>query len=171
MADLPRAARAELDALDSIAKQLDSDVDHLAWELRPTALDDLGLVDALNDYAKTWSAHVGLPVQMHTSEVQRARLSGAVETVLYRIAQEALNNVAKHAAATGVELIVDQRADTVSLIVEDNGVGFDAESVIANPTGLGLVGMRERAAFAGGTVEIESRPGNGTTVFVRIPTQ
>ena len=169
MHGLPAEVRSELDALEAIAKQVDLDIDHLAWELRPTALDDLGLVEALNDYVKTWSSHFGLPAKLHTAGIERERLSGVAETVLYRIAQEALNNVAKHAGASGVELILEQRADHVSLIVEDDGIGFEVDEAVVNPDSLGLVGMRERAAFAGGTLEIESRPGKGTTIFVRIP--
>ena len=170
MKDLQPEVRSELEALETIARQLDSDVEHLAWELRPTVLDDLGLVDALNDYTKTWSKHFGLEAHLHTSGIDGARLSDEIETVLYRIAQEALNNVAKHAGASSVELILAQRADHVSLIIEDDGVGFDADNEIAIPSGLGVAGMRERAAFAGGTLEIESRRGAGTSIFVRIPT-
>jgi PAS domain S-box-containing protein len=170
MEGLDPAVRGELDGLEAIAKQVDSDIDYLAWELRPTALDDLGLVEALNDYARTWSKHFGLPAKLHANGFDGERLSGLVETVLYRIAQEALNNVAKHAGASGVELILDKRADHVSLIVEDDGIGFDADQTVTNPSSLGLVGMRERAAFAGGTLEIESGPGKGASVFVRIPT-
>jgi PAS domain S-box-containing protein len=169
MRDLKPAVRKELEALESIAKQLDSDIDHLAWELRPTALDDLGLIEALNDYVRTWSKHFGVQVELQTSGAAGGRLPAHIETVLYRIAQEALNNVAKHAAARAVELILEQRAEHVSLIIEDDGIGFDSEAAIADPPGLGLVGMRERAAFAGGTLEIESRPGGGTSVFVRVP--
>ena len=100
----------------------------------------------------------------------RGRLSIDIETVLYRIAQEALNNVAKHAHATNVAIVLEQRASQVLLIVEDNGAGFDLQAILqADEKGLGLIGMRERAALVAGTVEIESQPDSGTTIVVRIP--
>jgi len=90
--------------------------------------------------------------------------------VLYRITQEALSNTAKYAGAGKVDIILEHREGHVSLIVEDDGVGFDgAQAFGPNDKGLGLVGMRERAALVGGTAEIESQPDEGTTVFIRIP--
>jgi signal transduction histidine kinase len=102
--------------------------------------------------------------------MDKERLTPEVETALYRIAQEALNNVAKHAQAASIAVVLERRAHQVSLIVEDDGVGFDAQQVFdGEGKGLGLIGMRERAALFGGTVEIESQPNVGTTVAVRIP--
>jgi anti-sigma regulatory factor (Ser/Thr protein kinase) len=101
------------------------------------------------------------------------RLPPPIETALYRIVQEAFTNVLKHAQAKRISLILERRRDHVLVIVEDNGQGFDAEEVINAPhpeRHLGLIGMRERAALVGGTLSIESAPGGGTTVFVRIPT-
>lgn len=143
----------------------------MVWEMRPTALDDLGLQAALSSYVENWSKHFGVPVQLHTSGMDRDRLTLEIETALYRIAQEALNNIAKHAAATHVAVMLECRAGQVSLIIEDDGVGFDAHRVgVAGGKELGLVGMRERTALIGGTVDIESQPGVGATVVVRIPT-
>lgn len=160
----------QVESLESVAKQLDRDVDFLVWELRPTVLDDLGLREALTNFAQNWSKHFGIPVEVHTSGMGKGRLTSETETVLYRIAQEALNNVSKHARAESVSILLEQRTDFISLIVEDDGVGFEAEEMFgANDKGLGLVGMRERAALVGGTAKIESRPGEGTTVIVRIP--
>jgi signal transduction histidine kinase len=170
MRELEGSARGEIETLENITKQLDADLDFLVWELRPTALDDLGLVEALTDYVATWSKYFGLQAQLHTRGMQSRRLASQIEIMLYRVAQEALNNVAKHAAAKRVELILEQRSDHVSLIIEDDGIGFDPDAVGENAKGLGLTGMRERAAFAGGTAAVESRPDAGTTVFVRIPT-
>ncbi len=103
--------------------------------------------------------------------MNKDRLTPEIETVLYRIAQEALNNVAKHAEAKSVAVVLERRATQVSLIIEDDGVGFDLQQVLgANDKGLGLVGLRERAALVGGMVEIESQPDEGATMFVRIPT-
>jgi PAS domain S-box-containing protein len=160
----------QVDALEEVARQLDWDVDFLVWELRPTALDDLGLQDALSNYAQNWSQHVGVPVDVHTGGMGKVRLTSEIEITLYRIAQEALNNVAKHARAASASILLERHTDTISLIVEDDGIGFEADNTSAgNDKGLGLVGIRERAALVGGTVEIESHPGDGTTVYVRIP--
>jgi signal transduction histidine kinase len=95
-------------------------------------------------------------------------LTDEIDTALYRIAQEALNNVAKHAEARNVAMLIDQRADRVSIIIEDDGVGFDVDLVGAHER-FGLIGMRERATLLGGTVDIESHSRKGTTVVARIP--
>ena len=157
----------EVDAIEATARSLDENVDRLAWELRPTALDDLGLRAALTNYVQAWSDRVGIPARLHTSGLLDERLAPDVETTLYRIAQEALNNAAKYSRARRIEVILERRADAVRLVIEDDGIGFDAGGG-ANGRGFGLVGMRERAALVGGSLEIESAPGQGTTVFVRV---
>ncbi|MFN2491654.1 MAG: PAS domain S-box protein [Pyrinomonadaceae bacterium] len=160
----------QVDALQTLARQLDADVDHMVWEMRPTALDDLGLQAALSSYVQNWAENLGVPVQLHASGMDGERLTPEIETALYRIAQEALNNIAKHARASEVAIVLERRADQVSLIIEDDGIGFDSQKVLgARDNGLGLVGLRERAALFGGTVEIESQPEKGATVVVRIP--
>lgn len=160
----------QVEALQRIATQLDADVDHMVWEMRPLALDDLGLEAALSSYVEKWSQHLGVPVQLHASGIDEHRLSPEIETALYRIAQEALNNIAKHAQASRVAIVLERRAGQVSLIVEDDGVGFDGKlHFVADDKGLGLIGMRERAALVGGTIAIESQPNDGATVVVRIP--
>jgi two-component system CheB/CheR fusion protein len=163
--------RASIDELAEVVQRLDADVDFLAWELRPTALDDLGLIVALSNYAQEWSKNFGIEVNFHSGGLGDARLAPLVESNLYRIGQEALNNVAKHAGATSVDMLLERRDDHVVLIVEDNGRGFDPEGAHApdGGRGMGLVGMRERATLVGGSVEIESRQGEGATVFVRAP--
>jgi PAS domain S-box-containing protein len=166
------ADRAELAAqvrsLEAIAQQLDRDVDHLVWELRPTALDDLGLRAALTNYVQDWSARVKISAQLHTSGLLDDRLASDIETTLYRIAQEALTNVARHSQAKSVDVILERQGDSVLLIVEDDGVGFEPEDAHAPGRGFGLLGMRERAAIVGATLEIESAAGKGTTVLVRM---
>jgi PAS domain S-box-containing protein len=165
-----KGLREQVETLEEVARQLDEDVDFLVWELRPTALDDLGLQVALTNFAQNWSKHFGIPVDVLTHGVEKEFSTSEIDTVLYRIAQEALNNVAKHARAASVTILLEGRADAVSLIIEDDGVGFDAENTSgANDKGLGLVGIRERAALVGGTAEVESQPGEGTRVIVRIP--
>ena len=157
------------EALESIAHRLDHDVDHLVWELRPTALDDLGLRAALSNHLQAWSLRTSIAADLHTSGLLDERLPREVETVLYRIAQEALNNVAKHAHATRVELLLERRSDNVLLIVEDNGVGFEPADKESHAGGFGLVGMQERAAVVGALLQVDSTPGKGTTVLVRMP--
>ena len=153
-----------------LTTRLDSNIDFLAWELRPVALDDLGLAAALRNYTVRWAQQFGKTAQFHTSGFEDRRPDHQIETNLYRIAQEALNNVAKHSHATQVDVILERRDHQAVLIIEDNGVGFD---VIDDPTSdgdrMGLTGMRERAALIGGALEIESTLKNGTTVLVRVP--
>ena len=156
-------------ALENVAQQLDQDVDHLVWELRPTALDDLGLRAALANYVQDWSIRAGVRADLHTTGLSADRLTSEIETTLYRIAQEALNNIAKHAQAENVDVILERRPDHVSLIIEDDGVGFDQGNLGAPHQGFGLLGMQERAALVGATVQIESAAGEGTTIIVRMP--
>jgi PAS domain S-box-containing protein len=161
---------AEIAALEEVAQQLDRDVDHLVWELRPTALDDLGLRAALANYIEDWSRRAQIHAELHTAGLSTERLASEIETTLYRIAQEALNNIAKHAHARQVEIILERRTDQVLLIVEDDGVGFEPVGMDRQRRGFGLLGMQERAALVGATIQIESAPGEGTTIFVRTPT-
>jgi signal transduction histidine kinase len=162
--------RTKVEALEAIARQLDRDIDQLVWELRPTALDDLGLRAALANYLQDWSARVGISAELHTSGLLDDRLASETETTLYRIAQEALTNVAKHAQAKNVDVILERRSDSVLLIVEDDGVGFEppAGNGGRSGQGFGLLGMQERAALVGASLQIESAAGKGTTVFVRM---
>jgi PAS domain S-box-containing protein len=162
--DLAEHART----LETIAGRLDHDVEQLVWQLRPTALDDLGLRAALTNYVQEWSARHDIAAELHTSGLMDDRLASEVETALYRIAQEALNNVAKHALARRVEVILERRPDCVLLIVEDDGVGFDSGKPAAGRHGFGLVGMQERAALVGASLDIETTPGKGTTILVRM---
>jgi PAS domain S-box-containing protein len=157
-----------VDALESTAEQLDQSVDRLVWELRPTALDDLGLRAALANYVQDWSKRVGVAAELHTWGLLDERLASDIETTLYRIAQEALNNVAKHARATKVDIILERRPDQVLLIVEDDGAGFDPVGTTGGRRGFGLLGMQERAALVGASLQIESEPGKGTTILVRM---
>jgi signal transduction histidine kinase len=158
----------QLASLELITRQLDTDLELIVSRLRPPALDDLGLLAAMTNYVRRWSQHFDIHIELHSSGMEPGRLTDEIETGLYRITQEALNNVAKHAQARNVAVLLDGRPDRVSLIVEDDGVGFDVEALGTHQR-FGIVGMRERAALVGGTVDIESRPGHGTTVVTRIP--
>jgi len=159
--------RAHVESIEAIAQRLDRDVDTLVWELRPTALDDLGLRAALANYVQDWSNRVGISAKLHSSGLLDDRLPSDAETALYRIAQEALTNVAKHARAANVDILLERRADNVLLIIEDDGVGFDPPAGGAGQ-GFGLLGMQERAGLVGAMLEIESSAGKGTTVLVRM---
>lgn len=167
-----QAALATLRQLQGLTDQLAREVHTLAWGLRPPALDDLGLRTALFNYVEEWAERSRVAVDFHSSGFEGARLPFSHETALYRIAQEALTNVLKHSGADRVSVILERRADHVLAVVEDNGRGFDAEALAEAPARgrrLGLVGMRERAELLGGTLNVESTPGLGTSVFVRIP--
>jgi PAS domain S-box-containing protein len=157
-----------IEALEVVAQQIDRDVEHLVWKLRPTALDDLGLRAALANYVNDWSKRVAISAELHTSGLLDDRLASETETTLYRIVQEALTNVAKHSNARKVDVILERRADHVLLIVEDDGVGFDFDEAGTRGDGFGLLGMQERAALVGANLQIESTPGEGTTILVRM---
>ena len=151
-------------------RQVEEEIDFLAWELRPSMLDDLGLEATLESYIKQWSEHSGIPVRFHTQGFANRRLTSLLETNLYRIVQEALNNAVKHSQATNIEILLEPRANDAVLIVEDNGRGFTVVNERDSAgRGIGLAGIRERAALMKGNVEIESTEGKGTTIFVRIP--
>jgi PAS domain S-box-containing protein len=157
-----------VEALEEVAQRLDRDVDELVWKLRPTALDDLGLGAALANYVKDWSRRASVPVEFHTSGLEGQRLPSETETTLYRIAQEALTNVAKHSRARKVDVILERRADQVLLVIEDNGIGFEQPDASEPGQGFGLLGMKERAALVGASLQIESEVGRGTTILVRM---
>src|SRR4029079_1484186 len=153
-----------------IVDQLDSEIDFLAWELRPVLLDDLGLEEALRIYVDRWKQHVGIAAEFHTSGFGENRLAPEIENNFYRITQEALNNVAKHARASRAAVLLERRNHHAVLIVEDDGVGFKAEEEVSQIDGkLGLSGIKERASLMNADFEIESSPEKGTTVFVSVP--
>jgi PAS domain S-box-containing protein len=160
----------QIEYTQAIAGRLDADVDFLAWELRPAVLDDLGLATALANFTREWSRHFNIPVEYHTTGMDNGRPAPEIETNLYRIAQEALNNIYKHAQASRVDVLLERRDHHVVLIVEDDGIGITTGDKPGQDRGLGLLGMRERAALFGGTLEIETAPGGGTTIFARVPT-
>ena len=158
--------------LEDVAHQLSLQVDTLAWKLRPTELDDVGLHAALGNYIGKWSKRYGLRVDLHSVSLVDQRLDSEIETAIYRIVQEALTNIIKHARATYVSLILERRGNHAFAIIEDNGCGFDVEGRLAaraRERRMGLLGMEERTALVGGTLHIESTLGAGTTIFVRIP--
>src|SRR6266536_1164020 len=142
------------------------DVRRLAVELRPKALDDFGLIAALERLVSTFSETTGIAVELEET-LDEARVPAEVETTLYRILQEALTNIVKHARARKVSIILVRRDGKVTALVEDDGEGFDPEVVRAD--GLGLLGMRERLALVDGRLTLESAAGAGTTLAVEVP--
>ena len=154
--------------IKEIARKIDEGVDFLAWELRPAALDDLGLIPAIGKYVREWSGYSGVAISFDSS-IGAARFSSAVETTLYRVVQESLNNVHKHASAADASVRLMSRDNSLMLIIDDNGVGFDLEDPTVRTRGIGLIGMGERIKTAGGTLDIESKTGAGTTLYVTIP--
>lgn len=168
----PSAPSERLPALMRLADELGRKVHRIAWELRPSALDDLGLPVMLRNYLEEWAGRCNLCVDFHSNGLDTERLPPQTEIAIYRIIQEALTNVVKHAGARHVSVLLERRPVRALVIVEDDGRGFDTEAVLraANTERrMGLIGMHERARLVGGELEIESVPGAGTTIYVRIP--
>lgn len=156
------------DLIEITAQTLEG-VRHMAYELRPPSLDDLGLSASLSGLVAQYHERFGLRVHFKSS-CPRGRLSPVVELAVYRVAQEALTNVAKHARASEADMVL--RVDDVRLMMEvrDNGRGFDSLSLERRTgVGLGLFGMRERAALAGGVLSVDSAPSRGTKVRLDVP--
>jgi signal transduction histidine kinase len=141
------------------------DLRALAVELRPTALDDFGLKAALERLTETFGRRTGLRIDLQTSGLDM-RLPEAVETALYRIVQESLTNVAKHAGARTVSVVAHHHAGRAVVVIEDDGRGFEPDGAVP---GLGLVSMHDRVELLGGTVRVESAAGSGTTIAVDVP--
>jgi signal transduction histidine kinase len=140
------------------------DVRRLAVELRPKALDDFGLVPALERLRDTFAEQTGMRVDLESR--LRERLPGDVETALYRIVQEALTNIVKHAQANSVSIVLARQGGMVTALIEDDGRGFSRDG---GGEGLGLLGMGERLALLGGKLKVESSPGAGTTIVAEVP--
>lgn len=171
-------ARETVTRLQALAQEVAEKSHRLAVALQPSIFGELGLGASLVSYADEWSRWSGIPVQVEQVGLED-RLPGEVETTIYRVAQEALTNVLRHAVegagerrATRVSVLLQRRGTEALTVIEDNGPGFDVEAVQALPPAerrLGIFGMQERARLAGGTLTIESAPGQGTTLFLRLP--
>ena len=160
--------RAAIDEIRTMAEAIDKGMDRLAWDLRPAVLDEFGLPEALTQFVREWSKHAGIDADVSPSRTFKTRIPAEIETNLYRIAQEALNNVHKHAAAGRVNVMLQRDNGHLRLVVADDGRGFDPETIHRNG-GLGLTSMRERAALIHGELHIESTPGNGSSIHVTVP--
>ena len=167
----PEEVKKELSELKGLVKESLQDVRKIIFDLRPMVLDDLGLVPALKRYIaelqERCSLHIDFQVLGNTNE----RLSGTLEIALFRIIQEALNNVIKHAQAKTVEVYLEQAQTQVNLRIKDDGCGFDLEKVLnnSNSDSYGLIGIRERVELLEGSFKILTAPGKGTNLLVKIP--
>lgn len=155
--------------LQSLTAQIGGNLHRTAWELRPTSLDDVGLARALETYVADWSERFGIRVDFDAAGIETLTFaSSEIETTAYRLVQEALTNVLKHAQASTVSLLLDRHENWLQIIVEDDGVGFDPEALTVHRH-FGLAGMRERLALVGGVLTIDSTIDTGTTLYFRIP--
>ena len=166
-------------AITLLEKQVATMMDQahrLAWELRPPALATIGLKAALEQYAGEWSKNSGLSINIACNAKLPKHLPPEIETTLYRVAQEGLTNVNRHAEASEVSIVLSvmsqgkgkRKHEQVSLIISDNGRGFDVEQATSR---LGLLGMSERLELVGGSLEVESSVGQGTSLYARVPLQ
>lgn len=165
------AVRQTAENLETLTVEAIEGVRRLALELRPPALDDLGVREALGDLAQRFSENTGVHVELEVNGT-RDRLAPDAELVLYRVAQEAMTNIVKHAGATEARIVLTRLPGRVDLSVDDNGTGFDP--AVARPRdsrglGLGLFGMEERVVLVGGSLAIRSLVPNGTRVAVSLP--
>src|SRR4029453_1300532 len=160
---------AELEHAMSLTQQLDRDLDFLSWELRPAVLDDLGLAAALPLFLKEWSAHYGIPVEFQARPDAARSMGRDAEVIFYRVAQEALNNVAKHAHASRVDVLLESQNGSVVMVVEDEGGGFESSHNGERDKGIGILGMHERATLVGAALDVEAKPGEGTSLYLRMP--
>ncbi|MFC4174760.1 ATP-binding protein [Microvirga sp. GCM10011540] len=173
--------REQLRWLQTLANEIGRDIHRAASDLRPSAIDDLGLHKALAAYVAEWGKVSQIEVDLQTIGQVR-RLPAPIETATYRVVQEALTNVLKHAEARSVSIVLEYRARQLRVLVEDDGRGFDPETTTNDGAGsltdtsekrihLGIIGMRERLGLLGGTLTLESSPGSGTTVIIQVPIQ
>jgi PAS domain S-box-containing protein len=164
---MDETARLEAAHMNQVLDSVMENLHRLAMDLRPASLDYLGLEAALQQHIEMMSERQGLKIEFAMTGINE-RLPNNMEIVFYRIVQEALNNVARHARATYVDVLITQRDDCLVLIIEDDGIGFIPAEAIKG-TRLGLNGMRERAEMLGGKLTVESIPGKGSTVLVEVP--
>lgn len=175
-------AQRSLEQAQLLAQEVAQKSHRISFTLRPTVLDDLGLMGALKNYIEVWTNWSRVPTQVEGVGFEnRPRLPTELETTIYRVTQEGLTNILKHAVssdipqtdrATRVSVLVQRRPSDILAVIEDNGPGFDVEAALSRPPGerrLGIFGMQERARLVGGTLDVESTQGEGTIVYLRLP--
>jgi two-component system, chemotaxis family, CheB/CheR fusion protein len=166
------ATQRKLGELRGLAEQIGQEAHHIALSLRPPALDRLGLRASIEAYLDEWSDRHGIRTDFQAIGLDDQRFSNLVEIALYRVVQEGLTNIAKHARAHSVSVVLEFRDGTLRVMLEDDGNGFDTEATLLTAlTGnrLGLLGMQERVQVLGGTMQVESVPNDGATLIVRLP--
>jgi signal transduction histidine kinase len=165
-------ARERLHLVRKKMEELGKTLHRIAWELRPPAIDELGLRKALASYIADWGERCGTEVDFHCDDPNLDEVPSEIGTTVYRIVQEGLTNILKHAhGPSDVSVVIRRVGVTLQITIEDNGCGFDVSAMAAKPggySGLGLDGMRGRLILIGGTLEVESAVGAGTTIFARI---
>lgn len=171
IADVARLSevRSIAERLRAVAAHTVDDVGRLARGLHPAVLDDKGLVAAMRRHVSDFAKAFGVVIDIRVHGSVARRLSPLVQSTMYRILQEALTNVARHAQARAVAVVLKHEKTVLELVIQDDGSGFDPVAVLSEASGLGLHGMQERVALLGGSVEIESRRGHGTAIRARIP--
>ena len=161
-------ARARFNEAQTIVEELVARVEELSLDLRPAALDDMGLLPTLLDHFERYTARTGVRVVCKHSGLQR-RFPPQIEIAAYRIVQEALTNVARHARVAEAIVRLWANADSLSVQIEDSGAGFDPTAPLPGGFTTGLSGMRERARLLGGDLTLESAPGQGTHLTAEFP--
>jgi signal transduction histidine kinase len=166
----PEEIRASLRRLGECARLVDEEIDRISHALLPMAVAHLGLPQALAHHLEAWTAQTGITVVPRISRLGSRRFPVDVETTIYRIVQEALTNVHKHAGAKNVSLIAEVTREELRIIIRDDGAGFDVYALADDHKRmLGLRGMRERVALLDGDIQIESARGRGTTLYLSLP--
>lgn len=167
--ELPQVQQEQIGRIEELLIQVEKHLRRYSHELRPTILDDLGWVPAIRFLADGISARAGLPI--HIEATVSGRLPGAMETALYRTVQEALTNAVKHAKAKNIWIRAWKEKYALCCSIRDDGAGFDPGHVQTEPNrkGIGLIAMQERMSAIGGTLRVESCPGRGTELSVRVP--
>jgi len=166
----PNKVGSELKELKDIVRKNLQDVRKIIFDLRPMALDDLGVVPTLKRYIQDFREKNDIYIEINCYG-QETRLEPVLEVALFRLIQEALNNVVKHSRASNVKVTVEMKPDWVRAAVEDDGTGFDLENLLSNTSGthFGLISMKERIDLLGGEMDIDTKPGKGTRVSFKIP--
>lgn len=170
-ADSSERVSSNVARLKEITASVGQEINRLAWEIRPTSLDDLGLQSAMQQFLEQLRERTNLSIDLHLA-LKGRRFGSSTEATLYRILQEAITNVIKHASATRVSVILEANETEVRLIVEDDGRGFDPEEMSSRSISsmrLGLLGVRERLSLVNGSLEVESQYGKGTTLIITVP--
>ncbi len=167
--ELPEPLLAQVTQIKELLNQVEKHLRRYSHELRPTILDDLGWIPAIRFLAEGISKRADLPI--HIDATVSGRLPRTIETTLYRIVQEALTNAVKHAKAKNLWIRAWREKLALCCAIRDDGRGFDPSQVqaTAHREGLGLIAMQERLSAIGGTLRIESRPGHGAELFIRVP--